>query len=175
MALFYKRQQGAALLVALVMMLLVAVLGLSAIRSSQFSGQVATTAQADAMTFEAAETALRVTYNQLLSMQAETLFESLDRTAFNYCIKSDNTASIGKCTDSDRIDHRGLLKAGSKSMIAGYYLRDGFSASKTGSGEIHVDYRIHILGESQMPGLGLENYHLQEAAKFGLLPASDID
>jgi hypothetical protein len=31
-----------------------------------------------------------------------------------------------------------------------------------------------MLAESEMPTLNLENYHLQEALKIGILPASEI-
>ena len=53
-------------------------------------------------------------------------------------------------------------------------MRDGFAVSQSGSGSIFVDYQINMLAESEMPTLNLENFHLQEALKFGILPASEI-
>lgn len=166
-------QQGAALLVALVIMALVSVLGLSALRSSLFSGKIATVAQADAMAFEAAETALRVTYNRLYSMDGEALLTELYNGLVSYCITS-NGIKGEVCSNIDFMDMRNLLVANSVSTIAGYTPREGFQLSQTGSSGIYVDYNIDIYSKSEMQALGIENYHKQESVKFGVLPASEI-
>ncbi len=54
------RQEGAALVIALLILVVVSLLGVSAMKTSVFSAKVATGTQADAMTFEAAETSLSV-------------------------------------------------------------------------------------------------------------------
>ena len=166
-------QRGAALLVALVIMALVSVLGLSALRSSLFSGKNATVAQADAMAFEAAETALRVTYNELSSMNGETLFLRLHNGQFNYCITG-NEVKNNICSDTDFMDERKLLVANSASMLTGYTPREGFQVSQTGGGGIYVDYNIDIYSKGDMQALDITDYHKQEAVKFGVLPASEI-
>ena len=59
------RQKGAALMVALMILVVVSLMGVSAMKSSVFSTKVATSTQADAMTFEAAETAVTEAYAEL--------------------------------------------------------------------------------------------------------------
>lgn len=172
---FPEQQQGAALLVALVILVMVSLMGISALRSSMFSGKVATSAQADAMTFEAAETALGVTFRNLDSMTNEALYTGLADGVLEYCILHSNPESTGACSASNFMDERGLLRAQSTSFLAGYAMRDGFAVGQSGgAGSIFVDYRINMLAESEMPTLNLENFHLQEALKIGILPASDI-
>ena len=170
-----QQQQGATLLVALIILLLISLLGISALRSSIFSGKVATSVQADAMTFEAAETALGVTFRSLDAMDDEDLYTGLADGVMERCVKHNDLAAAGLCSDSDVLDERGLLRAQSTSFHAGYAMRDGFAVGQTGSASnLFVDYRINMLAESEMPTLNLENFHLQETLKFGILPASDI-
>lgn len=171
---FQNKQRGAALLVALLILVLVSLLGISALRSSVFSGKVATSVQADAMTFEAAETALGVTFRRLDAMTGEALYTGLVDNVIEHCIQHSNPESTGPCGGSDFMDERGLLRAQSTSLLAGYAMRDGFAVGQTGSNSIFVDYQINMLAESEMPTLNLENFHLQEALKFGILPASEI-
>lgn len=169
------QQRGAALLVALIVLLMVSLMGISALRSSMFSGKVATSVQADAMTFEAAETALGVTFRNLNAMDNEELYTGLADGVLEYCIQHSNPEATGACGGSAFMDDRGLLRAQSTSFLAGYSMRDGFAVSQTGgASSIFVDYQIHMLAESEMPTLNLENYHLQEALKIGILPASEI-
>lgn len=169
------QQRGAALLVALIVLLMVSLMGISALRSSMFSGKVATSVQADAMTFEAAETALGITFRNLNAMSNEELYTGLADGVVEYCIQHSNPEATGACSGSNFMDARGLLRAQSTSFLAGYAMRDGFAVSQTGgASSIFVDYRINMLAESEMPTLNLENYHLQEALKIGILPASDI-
>jgi len=49
-----NNQRGAALIVALLILVVVSVLGVSAMKTSMFAAKVATGTQADAMVFEAA-------------------------------------------------------------------------------------------------------------------------
>lgn len=172
---FHQKQQGAALLVALIILVMVSLMGISALRSSMFSGKVATSVQADAMTFEAAETALGITFRNLDAMGDQELYTSLADGVVEYCIQHSNPESTGACSGSSFLDERGLVRAQSTSFHAGYAMRDGFAVGQSGgSSSIFVDYRIHMLAESEMPTLNLENFHLQEAMKIGILPASDI-
>ena len=171
---FPQTQKGAALLVSLIILVMVSLMGISALRSSICSGKVATSVQADAMTFEAAETALGVTFRSLSTLTGEQLYTGLAGGIVERCIQHSNPQATGACTGSSFLDERGLLRAQSSSYLAGYAMRDGFAVSQSGSGSIFVDYQINMLAESEMPTLNLENFHLQEALKFGILPASEI-
>ncbi|MDM1695927.1 hypothetical protein HX099_04500 [Thiopseudomonas alkaliphila] len=167
-------QQGAALIIALIVMALVSVMGLSALRSSMLSGRVATGVQADAMTFEAAETALAVTYASIDAMSENQQFSSLT-DGIEFCVTANGSASEGGCGGDAWMDRRSLLRAGSTSFFNGYTPRDGFGIGQTGTSAIFVDYNVTTLAESEMPQLELENFHLQESMKTGLLPMSEIN
>lgn len=167
-------QRGAALLVALLILVMVSLMGISALRSSVFSGKVATGIQADAMTFEAAETALGVTYRTLSAMNDETLYTKLDAGAVEYCVKSSETNAAGDCDANTFMDERKLLQARSVSYLGGFSPIDGAQVSTTGANSIFVDYQVNMLAESEMAQMNLQNYHLQEALKRGIKPGSDI-
>ena len=85
------RQQGVALMVALMILVVVSILGISAMKSSVFSAKVATGTQADAMTFEAAETALTEVYRELNAMSGEDLYGNLAGDAtIQRCVSGKN-------------------------------------------------------------------------------------
>lgn len=170
------RQKGAALMVALMILVVVSLLGVSAMKSSVFSTKVATSTQADAMTFEAAETALMETYAELNQMDGQELYNNLaGANVFQRCVAEDNTSQEGVCGQSDHLDSRGLLKASSTSRLNGYEPVAGSQISSSGGGAIFVDYKIAMLGESEMNSFNLENHHLQEALKRGIKPGSEIE
>lgn len=170
-----RSQRGAALIVALVILVMVSLMGMSALRSSMYSGRVATGVQAEAMTFEAAETALNVAYRTLAEMTDQNLYTALESGAIEYCVTKSAVNASGACGAGTVFDDRGLLQAQSYSYLDGYSPIDGAQVSLTGTGSVFVDYQINMLGESEMIPLKLENYHLQEALKRGILPASNIN
>ena len=105
-------QQGVALIVALIILLLVSVLGLSAMRSSIFSAKVATGVQADAMTFEVAESGLAIGYR---------LVESLDRDAF-YLEIIESSGTLGCLTATGQLQN-GSCTAGQLTLVGCYRLK----------------------------------------------------
>lgn len=167
-------QKGAALIVALIVMALVSVMGLSALRSSMLSGRVATGVQADAMTFEAAETALAMTYASIDAMPEDEQFSNLTN-GLELCVTQNGSVSEGNCGGNATMDQRELLRAGSTSFFNGYRPRDGFGIGQTGAGTVFVEYTVVTLAESEMLELELQNFHLQESVKAGLLPMSEIN
>lgn len=170
-----KQQKGAALLVALAILILVSLLGLAAMRSSIFSAKVATGLQTDAMVFEAAESAIAEAYNALSGFTSEELYAAIGTTASERCVRSSGGASAGGCGDGDFMDQRALLKAESLSYLAGYQAIPNSQVSVTGGGGVFVDYRVDILGESEMPSYKIANYHVQETLKRGIKPGSEIE
>lgn len=171
---FSRQQQGAALVIALLVLLMVSVLGLSAMRSSVFSAKVATGVQSDVMTFEAAETAIVSAYQQLVALSNEQLYAALDGQAAEYCMKANGVAQ-GTCASSDRMDVRGLLQAESYSYLDGFSAIPNSQVSTTGGAGVFVDYRINILGDSEMVSYNIENHHLQETLKRGIKPGAEIE
>ncbi|MEL0168733.1 MAG: PilX N-terminal domain-containing pilus assembly protein [Pseudomonadaceae bacterium] len=167
-------QRGIALVVALLVLLMVSVLGLSAMRSSVFSSKVATGVQSDVMTFEAAETVVVGTYDALTVLSNEQLYNAVDGQAARYCMKSTGAAQ-GSCGAGDFMDVRGLLQAESYSYLDGFSPISGSQVSSSGGAGVFVDYRINILGESEMATYGIENHHLQETLKRGIKPGAEIN
>src|SRR5690606_21679302 len=115
-----RNQQGAALLVSLIILVLVSLMGISALRSSVFSGKVATGVQADAMTFEVAEAALGVSIRSMDSMSNQELYAGLADGVVVYCVQNDNPVASGACGSTTFMDERELLRAQSTSFLGGY-------------------------------------------------------
>lgn len=169
-------QKGAALLVALMILVAVSLLGVSAMKSSIFSAKVATGTQANAMTFEAAETALSEIYTELNAMSGQSLYASLGGGGVLYrCVSEDDVVKAGECAESDRLGSRGLLVAESATKLNGYEPIPGAEIGTTAGSPIMVDYKVAMLGESEMESFNLSNHHLQEALKMGVKPGSEIE
>ncbi|SDT92469.1 pilus assembly PilX family protein [Halopseudomonas salegens] len=160
-----NNQQGAVLVVALIILLMVSVLGLSAMRASIFSSKVSTGIQADTMTFDAAESAVAMSLNKLRGFNDSQLAAAvLNGQSMETCLLSDGTLKETACGDTDKMDSRELLRAGSYMVH-----RKNRCRMVAGSDvEVYRDYVIDVLGESDMQSYGIENNHLQEALKVGL-------
>lgn len=157
-------QQGAVLVVALIVLVMVSLLGLSAMRASVFSTKVATGIQADTMTFEAAETALGLTFRTLDEMSEEELTAAvIDGNTVEYCVSSEGIVSAAPCNDNDFMDSRNLLQASAFATHPPNNCRpiSGFDV------EEYKDLVINLLGESEMANYNIENHHLQEGLKLG--------
>ncbi|MEH6798357.1 MAG: PilX N-terminal domain-containing pilus assembly protein [Halopseudomonas sabulinigri] len=158
-------QQGSALVVALIILLMVSVLGISAMRSSIFSTKVATGIQADTMTFDAAESAVALSLKELRGFDDTELSAAvLNGEAIETCLLPNGTLKQGACGASDHMDSRELLRAGSYMT----HLQNNCRMVSGSDVEIYRDYVIDILGESDMQSYGIEDHHLQEALKIGL-------
>lgn len=104
-----NNQQGAALLVALIILLMVTLMGISAIKSGLFHERMAFNAQAEELSFHAAETAIggvvaeargnSALVNDLVDSGADTI----------HCISKVNGLAENACSNSDTIDERGSI------------------------------------------------------------------
>jgi hypothetical protein len=171
-------QHGSALLVSLIILLMVSVLGLSAMRASIFSSKVSTGLQADAMTFEASETVLTSTYDELSGLTDLLLYAAIEGAGRFYCLGSDGVLDGGDvgCGAADTFDSRELLTAGAYTYIAGLQAIEGSQVSISGGGSgVFVDYRIDMLSRSTMDSYSLESNHLQETLKRGIQPAGELE
>jgi len=172
-----RKEGGAALVIALLILVVVSLMGVSAMKSSIFSAKIATGTQADAMSFEAAESALSAAYAEINSMQGAALYASLGGGEPLYrCVTKADTKKSGECgtSDGDKLDSRGLLMASSATKLNGFEPIAGAEIGTSGGSQIMVDYRIAMLGESEMESFNLSNHHLQEALKMGVKPGSEI-
>jgi Tfp pilus assembly protein PilX len=170
----HKNQRGVALLIALFVLVIVSVMGITAMKTSMFSAKIATGTQVDAMAFEGAESAITSTYLEFVNnddvMQTLLLGSKISR-----CITMSDQTIEGDCQDGQTLDSRGLVVSESHSKVNGYAAIDGYQVGSSGGGAQLVEYKIGILGESELPDLGVENHHMQEALKRALKPASDIE
>ena len=161
---FYSRQHqhGSVLLISLIILVMVSLLGLAAMRASIFSNKVTTGIQADTMSFEAAESAIGLTFRTLSEMSEIDLTAAVvDGSSIAYCITESGVTAGAGC--SDFMDSRSLLRA---SSFASQPLNNcrpipGFDV------EDFKDLVINMLGESEMPSYNIENHHLQEGLKLG--------
>ena len=158
-------QHGSALIVALIILLMVSVLGISAMRTSIFSSKVATGIQADTMTFEAAESAIAVSLKQLRDFSEADLSRAvLNGQSLQTCLLSDGTLKEGVCGGTDHMDSRELVQAGSYVV----HKKNNCRMVSGSDVELYRDYVIDVLGESSMQSYEIETNNLQEALKLGL-------
>src|SRR5690606_16870939 len=145
-----NRQQGAALLVALMILLIVSVIGISAMRSSSFSAKVAMGTQLDAMAFEAAETAIGQTLDKLLATDSQSTDDVnalMNGSLLVWCIKENGAILMAPCGTGDVMDSRGMVTSEARSKSTGFRRVSGNQLSQTGGGAaIFVDFELTVQG-----------------------------
>ena len=173
---FAKRadQRGVALLVALIILVIVSLLGVTAMKTSMFSAKIATGSQVDAMAFEGAESAVNASFEQLAAAGSAGLQPLLSGATLNRCLTAAQGLVDRACTGSDRSDSRGLVQAGSRARQNGIEPVGGGQVSYTGNASVSVDFRIEILGQSEIDDFHVDNNHMQEALKRGPVSPSEL-
>ena len=117
------------------------------------------------MSFDAAESAVAMSLERLRGLNDTELSRSvLNGESMQTCLLSDGSLKNSECGNSDRMDSRELLQAGSYIV----HLQNNCRMVSGSDVEIYRDYVIDILGESNMQSYQIENNHLQEALKVGL-------
>lgn len=105
-----SRQQGAALVVALIILLMITLMGVSAVKSGLFHERMAFNAQAEELSFHAAETAIGgvIAEARTNSVMLTKLVD--DRGAeTEHCISLADGLVDGACSDASTIDERDSL------------------------------------------------------------------
>lgn len=165
-------QRGAALLVALLILIVVSVLGVSAMKTSMFAAKVATGTQADAMVFEAAESSVADMYEVLGNLDDVSLTTFLDSgVVLRRCLLNSGGRD-GACSSGDSMDARNVITASSAASEDGYVLISGNQASTTANTPTFVDYSINIQGDADMDSFNIGERHVQQILKTGILPGS---
>ena len=171
-----SHQQGMALMVALMILLLTAMLGVAAMKTSIFSSKIAVSTQVDAMAFEAAESALSVAFREIGSSAGMTdLLDVLDGGLYELCIKADDPVKKGACGNSDYLDSGEMIQARARAAVRGKVPISGGQISTSAGGAIFVDYELGILGESEVAAFNMENHHAQEALKRGIMAGNEVE
>ncbi|MEE2731116.1 MAG: PilX N-terminal domain-containing pilus assembly protein [Pseudomonadota bacterium] len=113
-----KQQHGAALLIALLILLMVTLMGVSAIKSGLFHERMAFNAQADEMAFHAAETAIGgVTGEAQRNSQFVSDLVNVNGNAQVHCVSKSSGLAEGACDNADTLDERASLLSQSSSRF----------------------------------------------------------
>jgi type IV pilus assembly protein PilX len=178
-----NREQGAALLVSLMILLLISIIGVAAMRSSALASKVAFGAQLDAIVFEAAESAIAETMANLTVFNAsddELKFEEIvalfNGETITWCLQKDRSRKLSDCASNDFLDSRGLITSESRSKAVGFSAVSGNQISSAGgTAVLFADFELAIQGDGSMPAYGLSNRHVQQALRRGMIPAKEIE
>jgi len=176
-----NQQRGMALMAALMVLLIISIIGVTAMRSSAFSAKVAAGVQLDAIAFEAAESAIAETIFSITEFNDTGTGAEYDQIVnlFNggtivWCVTSGGRTDQ-ECADTDRFDSRGLIRAESRAASTGYSPTSGNQISSAGGGGVLIaDFELTIQGNSTLVGYGLSNRHVQQALRRGMVPGSEI-
>lgn len=168
------RQAGVALLIALMILVIVSLLGVTAMKTSIFSAKIATGSQVDAMAFEGAESAINVSYEELYGMDSAGLQVLFGGGVLKRCLSHSQGALSRACASADHMDSRKLVRAGARIRQEGMEPVSGGQVSYSGTSTVPVDFRFEILGQSEIDDFRVDNNHFQEALKRGLVASSDL-
>lgn len=110
-----ERQTGAALIVALVILLAVTMIGISAVKSGLFHERMAFNAQANELSFQAAETAIAAVIEEAKT-NGSMLTIMLDSSSTTlHCVSSTEGLELDVCANDETIDARSSLQANAES------------------------------------------------------------
>ncbi len=191
-----RKQSGVALLVALVILLIVSLIGVTAMRSSILNQTIATNARASTMSFQAAEAALAALFTEASDEDAAgesvtNIFEIMGNQLSHgvmeeveRCVVADDAQLVkaGACSDGDRYDGAGFLQASYRlavnptpQIIGGEGGEGGSQISRSGEGgALYGSYQFTGVGHGAMPDMDLENFNVQEFSRRGLVPEDEI-
>lgn len=173
-----KRQGGVALFIALIMLVIISILGISAMRMSMFNARISTGSQVNTMTFLAGESALQAVYEEALDADqggqnnvilramnkrfAEGVFEVQLR-----CVTGNDAYKSGVCASTDYMDSRNLIKASSQTVVKDS-IRHVVGSSITTGGANVVWYDFVSVAKGEMEDLEVESHNVQEFSRKGL-------
>jgi len=173
------RQKGMALFIALLLLVVISILGVSAMRMSLFNARITTGSQVNTMTFQAGESALQSVYEEALNADlggqdnvilramnkrfAEGVFEVQKR-----CVTDSDPYQSGDCASGDYMDSRSLIKASSQTVVKDV-IRPVVGSSITSGGTTVVWYDFVSVAKGDMEELQVESHNVQEFSRKGLL------
>lgn len=177
-----KNQSGAALLVALLILVIVSVLGVVSMRGSIFSAKMATGTQAQAMAFEANETAISQALQEYQKMPLEDFDDAMDVAGGTWrCVMAGNPSRDGRCGASDYMDSRKALVATSRSMYernaSGRVMATPISGGQLNpgpGGSVPADLQIRINSRAEIGALSIGSEHQQNAVRRGYVFTDDM-
>ena len=171
-------QQGVALVIALLILVLISILGVSAMRTSIFNAKIAVGAQVGTMTFQAAESAIAAVYEEALSditqpghvlgnaltQKSSGLIQIQDR-----CITRGDVKKPTLCAAGDFLDSRDLVKAESSTIVRGGSSGlAGFEIGRWGK------YEFVTVGRGEMPSFNTDNVNVQEFSRIAPMGGNEF-
>ena len=158
------KQQGAALFVALIILLVVTMMGLSAMRGGIFHEKMAFNTQANDQTFQAAETAIGGVVEK--ARQSDAMLSDMmnSGTTQTGCVTSDKQLVIESCGDTTTFDDEDRLQAQAVSQF------DRAINVASNDSSALVDYEFDTIGDGKYKkalNLDFESRNRQYWRKLG--------
>lgn len=158
-----SNQRGVALIITLLLLVILAIMGVSAMRTAMLNARISTSAQLAKMTFHAAESSLASTYTEMLDSDSVILLSLLDGSDVRLCQKNTVANGSGACAQQDRFDSRGLLQAQSRTVSRGVSqdlsLLEG---AQLNGQQLLVHHRLESTAVGEAPQQRVATYHVQE-------------
>ena len=160
----FSKQQGAALIIALIILLVVSMMGVSAMKGGIFHERMAFNAQSEEMTFQAAETAISSVIQE--ARKSSSLLGALatGKDVQTHCISLSAGISEGVCGDDDTLDSRKVMQAEAESQF------DDVRPLANSDSSALVDFQFHTIGKGAFVAsadLDFPNRNRQEWRKVG--------
>lgn len=178
---FYSKQRGAALLVALMILTVVSILGVTAMKTSMFNSKIATTAQVSAIAFDGAESAIAAVYDEAVYQpQSDPQFligalvtqyniDTGTSIVVDRCVGKNNVQELRACVGGETSDSRNLLQAGSRTVMKGLATAPFLSTiSSAGGSSINFAwYEFMAVAEGDVEIFNVNRINEQHFAKLG--------
>jgi len=167
-----RKQKGVALVVALMILVIISVIGIAAMRTSLFSVKVATSAQASAMAFQSAETALSAIYDEATSPSATSagnvIADAVEKMLIGASVVIDRCVTVadpykkGACASGDHADSRDLTVSESRTVVkpGGRAVAGSGIGSTAGTTVRYYDFVSAAKGS--VPVLNINRFNVQE-------------
>lgn len=177
-----QSQRGAALIVALLILVIISIIGVAAMRTSIFNSKIATSAQAGTMSFQAAESALAGVLNEAETVSTSTpghvigsAITSLglgSNVVQNRCVTAADTQKSGTCAAADYMDSRDLVKSSSRTVVKGK-TRAKLGEQVSLGGTRFAYYDFVTVAEGGVEVMNIKNFNVQEYEIVGIVPEGD--
>jgi len=167
-------QSGAALVIALMILVIISIVGLTALRSSVFNTKISTMNQASTMSFQGAETAIAAVFDEAVNQSFKTPGHVVsyavaqlgfgNNVVINRCVTHGNLYLQRACTNNDFVDSRGLVQAGSRTMVKPtprLKLNEVITDNTGGSTTIRY-YDFVTVADAYVPVMKMSSFNVQE-------------
>lgn len=180
------QQRGLALMVALMVLVIISVLGITALRTSMFNARIALGAQTSVMVFQGAETAINAVVSEALNESPDLPQHVIGRAMRQLslgdvevqrrCVTADNPFKVGGCSNNDFLDARSYVRASSQTIVKRHVRpAPGTQLSYSGGSTTSFGfYDFIVVADAEIPAFDLAETHVQELTRFGLRAVEDL-